>query len=53
LKQRETKKIYFKEAVMDKKQQQQPQKQNPNQKQQPQKPNPATTKNPNQKKGQF
>lgn len=38
---------------MDKKPAQQPQKPNPNQKQQPQKPNQSTTKNPNQKKGQF
>ncbi len=36
---------------MDKKQQQQPQKQNPNQKQQTQKQNPSSAKNPAQKKG--
>ena len=35
---------------MDKKQQQQPQKQNPNQKQQPQKPGHSTTRDTNPKK---
>lgn len=38
---------------MDKKQQQAPQKQNPNHKQQQDKPNHSSTKNPNQKKEQF
>jgi|GEM_PF-3152925 len=38
---------------MDKKQEQQPHKQNPNQKQEEQKPNQSSTKHPAHKKGQF